>query len=653
MFKEGENNKRKLGTRALTFKLNDELLLKSKRSTPALTSIINLKSSPMSKRSQVTIFIIIGIVIIAIVGIVLIFSNSSKKAQDLPRSLESVYESFLTCLEGESSSGIGLLLDQGGYIDLPEFEPGSFYSPFSSQLDFVGTDIPYWYYMSGSNIQKEQVPGRSEMERQLADFVSGRIGRCNFDEYYIQGFSIKEGVSSASAIIRDGEVEINLNMDLSLSNDEDRTIIKNHRLVLRSNLGSMYDSALEVYKKQQQEMFLEKYGLDILGLYAPMEGVELSCSPLIWNADEVFKNLENAIETNTLALRTEGDKSNYFVVKGIGANARFINLRNWTHSYEVNPTEGPIMMSTPVGNQPGLGILGFCYVDYHFVYNLMYPVVIQIVEGDETFQFPVAVVIKGNRAREPLSAKAESVEIPDFCKYKNTAYEIKTYNIDGRSIDADISYECSNTNCYIGKTENGVLNANFPQCVNGRILARANGYEDGKATVSILNYGSSSIYLDKITQFNVSLKLDGRMYTKGAMISFISNGTSSTIFYPDQKSISLSEGEYEVQVQIYKNSTLKLGPSVTQQCVDVPRGVIGGILGLTRKKCFDVEIPDQIISNALSGGGKQNYYISSSQINKFKSIEINAQSLPNPDSLEQLQLNYLLYEDKSLEIVFR
>ena len=285
MFKEGENNKRKLGTRALTFKLNDELLLKSKRSTPALTSIINLKSSPMSKRSQVTIFIIIGIVIIAIVGIVLIFSNSSKKAQDLPRSLEPVYESFLTCLEGESSSGIGLLLDQGGYIDLPEFEPGSFYSPFSSQLDFVGTDIPYWYYMSGSNIQKEQVPGRSEMERQLADFVSGRIGRCNFDEYYIQGFSIKEGVSSASAIIRDGEVEINLNMDLSLSNDEDRTIIKNHRLVLRSNLGSMYDSALEVYKKQQQEMFLEKYGLDILGLYAPMEGVELSCSPLIWNAD--------------------------------------------------------------------------------------------------------------------------------------------------------------------------------------------------------------------------------------------------------------------------------------------------------------------------------------------------------------------------------
>lgn len=649
MFKEGENNKRRLGARALTFKLNDKLLLKSRPQQVQSASSMLARS----KRSQVTIFIIIGIVIIAIVGVVLIFASSSKNTQDLPKSLEPVYESFLTCLEGESSLGIGLLLDQGGYIELPNFEPGSFYSPFSSQLDFVGTDIPYWYYISGNNIQKEQVPRRSDMEKQLTDFVSSRIGRCNFDDYYAQGFSIKNGEPKASAAIRDGEVEVNLNMDLSLSNDDESTVIKDHRLVLRSNLGSMYDSALEVYKKQQQEMFLEKYGLDILGLYAPMEGVELTCSPLIWNADEIFKNLSNAIETNTLALKTKGDKKDYFVVKGIDANARFVNLKNWAHSYEVNPTEGPIMMSTPVGNQPGLGILGFCYVDYHFVYNLMYPVVIQIIDGDETFQFPVAVVIKGNKAREPLSAKAENVEIPDFCKYKNTPYQIKTYNVDGGRVDADISYECSNTNCYIGKTENGILNANFPQCVNGRVLARASGYEDGKSIVSILNQGSSSIYLDKINQFNVSLKLDGRAYTKEAMISFVSNGTSSTIFYPDQKSISLSGGDYEVQVQIYRNSTLKLGSSITQQCVDVPRGVIGGIFGLTRKKCFDVEIPDQIISNALSGGGKQNYYISSNQVNKYKNIEISAQSLPNPDSLEQLQLNYLLYEDKSLEIVVK
>ena len=37
-------------------------------------------------------------------------------------------------------------------------------------------------------------------------------------------------------------------------------------------------------------------------MYAPVDGVELTCSPLVWNADEVFKNLSIATETNTFAL---------------------------------------------------------------------------------------------------------------------------------------------------------------------------------------------------------------------------------------------------------------------------------------------------------------------------------------------------------------
>ena len=42
-----------------------------------------------------------------------------------------------------------------------------------------------------------------------------------------------------------------------------------------------------------------------------------------------------------------------------------------------------------------------------------------------------------------------------------------------------------------------------------------------------------------------------------------------------------------------------------------------------------------------------------SELQNSKSIEINAESLPVPTSIEQLQSNYLLFEERGLDINFR
>ncbi|MBU0959584.1 MAG: hypothetical protein KKB31_06570 [Nanoarchaeota archaeon] len=604
------------------------------------------------RKGQVTIFIIVGVLIIA--GIILIFSlgGSGSGEEDLSPITEPIYASFLSCLEEETSLGVEFLQTQGGYIELPDLELGSFYMPFSSQLNFFGTKIPYWYYVSGNNIQKERVPTKAMMEEELSTFIEERISNCNLETYVVQGFEIRRGVPQAGVSIGSGEVSVDLDMVLTVSNGEETAVVEKHRAVVRTNLGSLYDSALDVYKKEQEELFLEGYGLDILGLYAPVDGVEITCSPLSWGANEVFETLRDAVETNTLALKTDGPRDDYFVVKGIDADVRFINSKDWAYSYEVNPSEGPLMISTPVGNQPGLGILGFCYVDYHFVYNMAYPVLVQVWEGDEFFQFPVAVVIRGNKAREALDTNAAEGGIPEFCQHKNTEMEIRVYDIEGRPIDADVSYECSNTNCLIGRTEHGVLVDKFPQCVNGRISVRAEGYEDVKETFTVITSNTVEVYLTKKYPIEVRLRLDQALYNGNAVVSFISNESTKTIFYPDQKEVELTEGQYEVQVQIYRESSLTLGSSVREQCVEVPRGGIGGIFGMTEKRCFDIEIPEQLVSNALSGGGKQGLYISSGDLNNFNVIEINSEALAFPVSLDQLQLNYILVEEKGLEIDF-
>ena len=116
----------------------------------------------LKKRGQITIFVILAIIVVAITVLIFTISNSTRTL-DLSPNIEPVYNSFLLCLEENLVTGASILGSQAGYIEVPEFDPGSRYMPFSSQLDFVGSPVPYWYYISGNNLQKEQIPSEREI----------------------------------------------------------------------------------------------------------------------------------------------------------------------------------------------------------------------------------------------------------------------------------------------------------------------------------------------------------------------------------------------------------------------------------------------------------------------------------------------------------
>ena len=614
----------------------------------------------MNKKGQVTIFIIVAIVLVSLVAGYFLFKDKLFSS-NIPASVEPVYTKFLSCLEEETFLGISVLQTQGGYIDLPNFEPGSEYMPFGSQLNFLGNPIPYWYYVSGNNIQKEQVPTKTEMQNSLADFIEEKIKTCEFDSFYDEGFEIFSGDANAKISIKDNKVEVDLNMNLKITKEEETSTTKNHNIVINSNLGKLYTSAKEIYSKEQKELFLEEYAVDTLRLYAPVDGVELTCSPKIWNPENIFDTLEEAIEANTLALKNKGGEyslnkkeDEYFVIDlGINEEVRFINSRNWANAFEVSPSEGSLLISEPVGNQAGLGVLGFCYVPYHFVYNIRYPVLIQVIEGDEIFQFPMAVVLQNNNPREPLSIDTSQFQGPELCEYKNNLVEVNVFDTNLKPVEAEISYECFGSSCSIGKTKNGQLSANFPQCVNGYIQTRSQGYVDSKYLFSTTQEGNVDIILDRHYSINIDLKLDNINYDGEAIISFISNRDSKTIVYPDQTEVELSEAQYEIQVFIYKNSSLRLDATTHKQCIESPQSGISGIFGLTEEKCFEVEIPSQIISNVLVGGGKENYYILEDELKDSNTIQINAEKLQTPKTIEELQTNYAIFETKDLGVVFK
>ena len=600
-----------------------------------------------NRRGQVTIFIIIAVLIIAAIVVFLMIRGGITE-KPLPAEIEVVEKHFLNCLEEDTLTGVEILESNAGYIYLPDFEPGSSYMPFSSELNFLGNSIPYWYYVSGNNLERERVPSKKEMENHLEDFIEGEIGKCEFDEFYSQEYGISGGDAEADVSILDNEVRVSLEMPLGIEHVESSAIVKNHDIEVSTELGNLYDSALEVYNYEQENLFLEEYALDTLGLYAPVDGVEISCAPLLWNADKVFEDLGEAIEVNTLALTNSKKKGDYFNVDlPVSQEVRFVTSIDWTKTYEVAPSEGNTLLVNPIGNQPGLGIMGFCYVPYHFVYDLKYPVLVQVKEGEEIFQFPMAVIIDNNNPRESLDVESFQIESLGICENKNTPISVSVFDLDSMPVEAEIYYECFSESCYIGNAEGGNLDGNFPQCVNGFIVTKAEGFEESSTLINSLEGSVNSVYLDKIYELPVRLKMDGVGFTGEAIINYVSeDGTSGSLIYPNQNSLKLSEGLYDFRVQIYDEVNLNLGSSVSEQCVDVP----SGFFGINRKKCFEVEFPESTISRALVGGGIQEEFLLDSELSSSGVIEFNFEKFPSPDNLEQIQTNNILFENSEVEV---
>ena len=602
----------------------------------------------LGRRGQVAIFVIVAL--LAVAGVAIYYLVDKPVSKTISPQLRPAYDAYLSCVKGLVEEGLRLLGDSGGYIESPPFVPGSLYAPSSSQLDFLGQGIPYWFYVSQNNLIREQVPTIDQMEKSLSDYVSSNIGGCNFDELARAGFDVFVGdEKSASSELLEGELRLKLFNPLTIIKGERRLSIENHEISVPTKIRKLYEEALKIYDYEKKSSFLEKYGLDAMRLNAPVTGAELSCSPLVFVDSKIQENISRALESNIASIKLSG---NYYSVRSkdreyfvadpgfdTSTEVSFLYDRNWPTKIEI---EGDRVVK-PVGLQKGLGLLGFCYVPYHLVYDIFFPVLVQLREGDELFQFPVVAVISKNQAREPVFSDSSLESGVDACEYKMNDLEVRSYDINLNPVPARISYRCLQDTCELGSTEDvggiAVLETKAPSCVGGSLVASADGYADSKIDFSSNEEDSADIILRK--KYKLSLGLD----VNSAVVSFDSPDYSSTVLYPEQDSIELVEGNYNVSVLVYDRSGLKFPASKKRECVSVPEKGLSGIFGAKREKCYTIDVPETEIGFALVGGGKTSEYVTEEMLSNSEKINIDVLVFDIPESLRDLQKNYALVED--------
>ena len=108
---------------------------------------------------------------------------------------------------------------------------------------------------------------------------------------------------------------------------------------------------------------------------------------------------------------------------------------------------------------------------------------------------------------------------------------------------------------------------------------------------------------------------------------------------------------YNVTAYSYRNGSVSIPGTNQKKCINSPKPGLLGFFGATTENCFDLNLPEQIVSNIVSGGGKSQIYLAESDLAKGKaSIKIPQVALPS--NVEELQKVYSQIENNWVEIEF-
>ncbi len=607
------------------------------------------------KRGQVTIFIILAILIVA--GILLYFVISPSFEKSISKEIQPLYDYYISCLKENTLEGIQVLGAQGGYINLPDFEPGNSYRPTSSQLDFYGQPVPYWMYVSGNNLLKENKPTIHSMEYQLEDYLVGRLDDCNFDFFYEKGYDLEIDGGDVSVTILNNKVKVVTNNLFSGYFDSESAIVSNHEFEVKSKLGSFFKRAEEIYDYEKSDVFLESYGVDVMRMYAPVTGVEITCEPKFFNEYEIKENITQGLATNIPMIKLKGNyyelnsEMDKYFVRDIGSDisesVNFVYSPSWPSKIEMFGED----IVEPVGLQEGMGIIGFCYVPYHFIYNIDFPVLIQIYDEEELFQFGVVAVIEKSQPRDSLVSSSIGKLESRLCQNPNKEISVYTYDLDFEPVEANLRFQCLQQSCNAGTTKivggDSFTEVEVPACVNGFVEASAEGYVKSKQMISTNENDVVDILMKELFEIKLDLGDVSR-----AIVSFNGEDYSTTVVYPDQKVVKLADDYYNVSVMVYSNASVSF-PSVNdRKCVQVPQQGIGGFIGLEEEKCFDINFPAQTIDTAIVGGGKTQEYFTQDMLRDAQELNMDIPLFSEPKSLDDLSVNYEKVEDSIIYLEF-
>lgn len=444
-----------------------------------------------NKKAQVTVFIILGIVILA--GAALYYLTKTEviagklspqtelAVEEIPAEFTPVSLLMESCIEQTAEEGLAKIGERGGFIDLVkngintiedttssdavQFSPGSEYS------------VPYWWYMDSDNdcsagCSFEAIPenklylkkkaDKPSIESQLEDYIKENLKRClnGFEDLKAQGFEIEEkGDITASVTIAENDMTVYIDYPIQAKKEGKKDISK-FLVSIPLNIKRIYDLALLITNMEGEHHFIER---DVLNLIVGFSGVDENRLPPMsetkfrvgqlttWKKSKVEENIKNMLASNVQLLQMYGTR-NYepytfpgnslleslynagMLIPGSEEyselDVRFSYNPFWKIYFTLN-CKGEICRPESVATDL-FALIGI--QNYNFVYGLSFPVEVEIYD-------PYALNNKGYRFKFFLEGniRANDVLKSDFEKIEGVSLETTMLCDEDKRTSGDIT----------------------------------------------------------------------------------------------------------------------------------------------------------------------------------------------------------------------
>lgn len=637
----------------------------------------------MSKRGQFSLLVILGLLLVAVVMGVYIFRDKiflsswdREKAAALvvPDQAQEMHDTVSSCVQTLAEQGVTLMGRQGGYITIPEDPIGQGdYNQFSNALEiFPGKDFrtPYWFYIAANNVPHSQVPSLETMQNELATYVSDNLASCANDYALFASDNATSGSISTDVEIQNERVLITVHYPITLALDDFTFTFPAFYQEVDVPLGSMYSSAVSVMDAENKNYPLEDLTYDsmVLDENVPLSWTEFNCERRRWRLSDVETALKKDVYENIGAVKAKGTKysvtrssqKGYFEWKLLSSNAgdlrvNFLSSQNWPFYMKVSPTQGSTLVEDTLTGSPATSFLSglFCLTRYSFVYDIKYPVLINLYDdkSDYTFQFATMVVLDNNQARENREGTLDLAGTDStICgnAISPLTVDIMQVAADGSLTplsDAEVSFQCINNKCPLGSSGSGSLTTKVPQCVNGQVIAEKDGYAKGQEVITTLGDQEVTVVLEKYADLRYDLQVvdasgNTRAPTSGETlyVTLTNKDTdySTSVSYPAQsESVLLSPGTYTVTGQMISDVdfTVNVDPSSYTKCVTNPEVGIGGLFGFTSdQSCTDITLNAVQLQSALTGGVSQSWHVGRDALSSASRVTFYVTSPGTPSS---------------------
>jgi hypothetical protein len=232
----------------------------------------------MLKRGQVSIFIIVGVAILLLAGLILVFNSSTIKIKENPQILSqsSIQEFMQSCLERTSKQGITRITRQGGYYTPPN----------ESSIVYFNDQIPYFYENKEYKIITAKV-----FEEQLGKYINENLPSCigDLNQFRDEGYAF-EIKNPQATITADKNILIDVKYPIEVRKDQSVANLDGFTYSIDLNIDNFLKSSKELVDLQvKNEGYIcltclqeidKRYGLNID--VQPIHDVSIYNNDIVW-----------------------------------------------------------------------------------------------------------------------------------------------------------------------------------------------------------------------------------------------------------------------------------------------------------------------------------------------------------------------------------